>query len=114
MQQDTRRINILSGIVVSIVLTGCAVMSPQQVRDRVGEMTTFEVCLAAEAKMDRKTFALGPEMINAVFERLREQTIDCSGQRPEIIQFLIRALRDEEKRNERNRFYFGFGLSGGR
>lgn len=114
MQINSGSIGALIGLAISIMLAGCAVMSPQQARNKVEEMSVFEVCLAAEAKMDKKTFALAPEVVNAVFERVRERTIDCASHRLEVIQFLTRALREEEQRNERNRFYFGFGFSGGR
>jgi hypothetical protein len=110
MQINSGSIGALFGLAISIVLAGCAVMSPQQARNKVEEMSVFEVCLAAEAKMDRKTFALAPEVVNAVFERVRERTIDCASHRLEVIQFLTRALRGRGAAQRTQSLLFRFWL----
>lgn len=112
------RIRYLKNIIVVLCLTGalagCATLTPERVGQMVSEMSEFELCLATEAGMDRRAFRLAPELVTAARERSLSLQLDCNTQRKAIIDFLVRALREEESRNDRFRFHFGFGLIGGR
>ena len=95
-------------------LAGCATLTPERAGQMVSEMSEFELCLAVEAGMDKRTFRLAPEVSAAAKERSLSLPVDCGVQRKAIIEFLVRSLREEESRNDRFRFHFGFGLIGGR
>jgi len=94
----------------ALLLSGCASMTPEKARALAAEMAPFERCLALGAKMDRRTFRLSQEVLQAVRESAEVARLDCQPFQQEIIDFLVQALRQEEQRNERFRFFFGFGL----
>lgn len=104
-----RGYSVLAGL-CALGLTGCAALTPEVVSQRVEAMDEFELCLGKEAKMDRRTTALEPEIVAAIQAQAKAKKLDCASKRPEIIAFLVRSLRDEERRNEQFKFHFGFGI----
>lgn len=77
------------------------------------EMNDFELCLAVQAKMDRRTFALDQEVFEAAKSLHHERAVDCTKHHQAIIDFLVRSLREEERRFDRYRFHYGFGFMRG-
>lgn len=94
-------------------LLGCASLTPEKINQRISSMNEFELCLAAEAGMDKQTFALDPAIIAAAKGQIALNKFDCSVKREEIIRFLVNSLRDEERRNLDTRMRFGIGIRGG-
>lgn len=76
-------------------------------------MNDFELCLAVQAKMDRQTFALDQEVFEAAKSLRNERAVDCTAHHQAIVDFLVRALRQEERRFDRYRFHYGFGFMRG-
>jgi hypothetical protein len=68
---------------------------------------------AFEAGMDKQTFELDPLIITAAKEKVAQTKLDCSTKKDEITRFLVRSLREEERRNLDTRMRFGFGIRGG-
>ena len=101
-----------SFVVVSFlsVMVGCATLTPEKIAKRVDTMNDFDLCLASSAEMDKFTFALPDEIVTAAKERIATKKIDCTGKQDEIVRFLVKSLRDQEKRNEQFRTHFGFGF----
>mgnify|MGYP000205044151 FL=1 len=102
-------------VVVSFAATivACASLIPEKIAKRVDAMNDFDLCLASSAEMDKRTFALEPEIIHASKERIVLQKIDCAAKHDEVVRFLVKSLRDQEKRNEQFRTHFGFGFMRG-
>jgi small ligand-binding sensory domain FIST len=98
---------------LSVTFAGCATLTPQKVTQRLEAMNEFELCLAVEAGMDKQTFALDPLIVTGAKEKVAQIKFDCSTKREEIIRFLVRSYREEERRNLDTRMRFGFGLRGG-
>ena len=98
---------------LSVTFVGCATLTPQKVTQRLEAMNEFELCLAVEAGMDKQTFALDPLIVTAAKEKVAQIKFDCSTKREEIIRFLVRSYREEERRNLDTRMRFGFGIRGG-
>ena len=94
-------------------LLGCASLTPEKINQRISSMSEFELCLAAEAGMDKQTFALDPAIIASAKDQLTRTKFDCAVKREEIIRFLVNSLRDEERRNLDARMRFGIGIRGG-
>lgn len=107
---------LIKRIVITIfvsTLLGCASLTPEKINQRISSMNEFELCLAAEAGMDKQTFVLDPVIIDAAKSQLALSKLDCSLKREEIIRFLVKSLRDEERRNIDARIHFGLGIRGG-
>jgi len=92
------------------VMVGCATLTPEKIAKRVDTMNDFDLCLASSAEMDKFTFALPDEIVTAAKERIASKKIDCTVKQDEIVRFLVKSLRDQEKRNEQFRTHFGFGF----
>lgn len=105
-----RRTSWVIGVVLLGTLAGCAAITPQKARQIASEMNDFELCLAVQAKMDRRTFALEQEVLEAAKTMREERSVDCAAQHQAIVDFLVRALREEERRFDRYRFHFGLGF----
>ncbi len=99
-------------VVVSFAATivACASLTPEKIAKRVDTMNDFDLCLASSAEMDKFTFALPEEIIQAAKERIATKKLDCASKQDEIVRFLVKSLRDQEKRNEQFRTHFGFGV----
>jgi hypothetical protein len=99
-------------LAVGFVLTtlGCASLTPQKIAKKVDAMSDFDLCLASSAEMDKYTFLLDDEIIKAAQERIASKKIDCTSKHDEIVRFLVKSLRDQEKRHEQLRTHFGFGI----
>ncbi|MEY4481018.1 MAG: hypothetical protein RIQ84_180 [Pseudomonadota bacterium] len=107
---------LIKGIVITLfaqTLLGCASLTPEKVNQRISSMNEFELCLASEAGMDKQTFVLDPAIIVAAKGQIILNKFDCSAKREEIIQFLVKSLRDEERRNLDTQIRFGIGIRGG-
>ena len=108
------RLNLLFKclVVVSFLSTmvGCATLTPEKIAKRVDTMNDFDLCLASSAEMDKFTFVLPDEIVQAAKERIASKKIDCASKQDEIVRFLVRSLRDQERRNEQFRTHFGFGV----
>ena len=100
----------LSILLLSAAMYGCATLTPEKINQRIDAMNDFDLCLASSAEMDKRTFQLENEIIQAAKERILARKIDCSTKQEEIVRFLVKALRDQEKRNEQFRTHFGFGV----
>jgi hypothetical protein len=98
---------------LSVTFAGCAALTPQKVTQRLEAMNEFELCLAVEAGMDKQTFELDPLIVTAAKEKVAQTKLDCSTKKDEITRFLVRSLREEERRNLDTRMRFGFGIRGG-
>ena len=97
----------------TLTFVGCATLTPQKVTQRLEAMNEFELCLAVEAGMDKQTFELDPLIVAAAKEKVAQTKLDCSTKKDEITRFLVRSLREEERRNLDTRMRFGFGIRGG-
>jgi hypothetical protein len=98
---------------LALTFAGCATLTPQKVTQRLEAMNEFELCLAVEADMDKQTFELDPLIVTGAKERVAQTKLDCSIKREEIIRFLVRSYREEERRNLDSRIRFGIGIRGG-
>ena len=97
----------------ALSFSGCATLTPQKITQRLETMNEFELCLAVEAGMDKQTFELDPLIVIGAKEKVAQTKLDCSTKREEIIRFLVRSYREEERRNLDSRIRFGFGIRGG-
>jgi hypothetical protein len=97
---------------MSLTFAGCATLTPQKVTQHLDAMNEFELCLAVEAGMDKQTFALDPLIVTGAKERVAQIKLDCSTKKEEIIRFLVRSLREEERRSLDARMRFNFGIRG--
>jgi hypothetical protein len=104
---------LIALVLLSVTFAGCAALTPQKVTQRLEAMNEFELCLAVEAGMDKQTFELDPLIITAAIEKVAQTKLDCSTKKEEIIRFLVRSLREEERRNLDSRIRFGIGIRGG-
>ena len=105
--------NICLPLACIFIFTGCASLTPEKINQRVDAMNDFDLCLASSAEMDKRTFALEPEIIQAAKERITTKKLDCTSKHDEVVRFLVKSLRDQEKRNEQFRTHFGFGFMRG-
>ena len=102
---------VVIGFLTTIV--GCAMLTPEKIAKRVDAMNDFDLCLASSAEMDKFTFMLPDEIVQAAKERIASQKVDCASKQDEIIRFLVKSLRDQERRHEQFRTHFGFGFMRG-
>jgi hypothetical protein len=116
MKQRMNKIQLANLITLglfSLTFAGCASLTPQKVTQRLEAMNEFELCLAVEAGMDKQTFELDPLIVTGGKEKVAQTKLDCSTKREEVIRFLVRSLRDEERRNLDTRMRIGIGIRGG-
>ena len=99
-------------VLLSVTFAGCAALTPQKVTQRLEAMNEFELCLAVEVGMDKQTFELDPLIVTAAKEKMAQTKLDCSTKKDEIIRFLVRSLREEERRSLDARMRFNFGIRG--
>jgi hypothetical protein len=52
-------------------------------------------------------------IVTAAKEKVAQTKLDCLTKKDEITRFLVRSLREEERRNLDTRMRFGFGIRGG-
>jgi hypothetical protein len=104
-----------SSVVIGFAITvgACASLTPEKIAKRLDTMNDFDLCLASSAEMDKFTFALPEEIVQAARERITAKKLDCTSKQEEIVRFLVKSLRDQEKRNEQFRTHFGFGFMRG-
>ena len=101
-----------SSVVIGFAITvgACASLTPEKIAKRVDTMNDFDLCLASSAETDKFTFALPEEIVQAARERITAKKLDCTSKQEEIVRFLVKSLRDQERRNEQFRTHFGFGV----
>ncbi len=87
-------------ILVAVMLTACASLTPAQITQRIDVMSDFQLCLAAQAGLDSRAMDLDDVIITAAKERITQRKFDCSTKHDEIVRFLVTSLKQEQKYRE--------------
>jgi hypothetical protein len=83
-----------------MLLSGCASLTPQQITQRIDNMSDFQLCLGSQTGLDNQAFDLDVAIVAATKERIAHRKLDCSSKHDEIVRFLVTSLKQEQRYRE--------------